>query len=271
MFLKISTILHTKSSQKNLFFRISNKKLCFFAQNYINLHTNTTHHLATKLFMKLLISALTKYLAGMLLFGALIFLPAGTLHWSYGWLMMGILFVPMLLMGAVMLIYAPDLLNKRLKNKEERSEQKGVVALSGLTFMASFVIAGLNHRYMWTTLPSSFPIIASILFLIGYTIYAEVMRENQWLSRTIETHDEQTIISTGLYAIVRHPMYTATIIMFLAIPLVLGSWPSFLLMLPYIPIILRRINDEERLLNAELKGYTDYCTQVRWRLVPFVY
>ena len=185
--------------------------------------------------------------------------------------MMGILFVPMLVMGAVMLIYAPDLLDKRIKNKEERTEQKGVVALSGLTFIASFVVAGLNHRYGWTTLPTPIPYIASILFIIGYAIYAEVMRENQWLSRTIETHYNQTVVSTGLYGIVRHPMYTATIVMFLAIPLVLGSWPSFVIMLPYIPIIIRRINDEERLLNAELKGYAEYCTQVRWRLMPFIY
>ncbi|MBR5190312.1 MAG: isoprenylcysteine carboxylmethyltransferase family protein, partial [Paludibacteraceae bacterium] len=134
-----------------------------------------------------------------------------------------------------------------------------------------FIVAGLNHRYGWTTLPTPIPYIASILFIIGYAIYAEVMRENQWLSRTIETHDNQTVVSTGLYGIVRHPMYTATIVMFLAIPLVLESWPSFVIMLPYIPIIIRRINDEERLLNAELKGYAEYCTQVRWRLMPFIY
>ena len=221
--------------------------------------------------MKLLISALTKYIAGAVIFGALIFAPAGTMCWSHGWLMMGILFVPMLMMGAVMLIYAPDLLDKRIKNKEERTEQKGVVALSGLTFITSFVVAGLNHRYGWTALPTPIPYIASVLFIIGYGIYAEVMRENQWLSRTIETHDNQTVVSTGLYGIVRHPMYTATIVMFLAIPLVLGSWPSFVIMLPYIPIIIRRINDEEQLLNAELKGYAEYCTQVRWRLMPFIY
>ena len=221
--------------------------------------------------MKLLVSALTKYIAGMVMFGALIFIPAGTLGWAHGWLMMGILFVPMMVMGAVMLVYAPQLLEKRIKNKEERSTQKGVVALSGLTFIASFVVAGLNHRYGWTTLAPLVTYIASILFLVGYGIYAEVMRENQWLSRTIETHSEQTVISTGLYGIVRHPMYTATIVMFLAIPLVLGSWPSFVLMLPYIPTIISRINDEEQLLNAELPGYSEYCTQVRWRLIPFIY
>ena len=221
--------------------------------------------------MKLLISALTKYIAGMVMFGTLIFAPAGTIGWSHGWLMMGILFIPMLVMGAVMMAYAPDLLEKRIKNKEERSTQKGVVALSALTFVASFVVAGLNHRYGWTTLPSVVPYIASILFLVGYAMYAEVMRENQWLSRTIETHEEQTVVSTGLYGFVRHPMYTATIVMFTAIPLVLESWPSFVLMLPYIPTIIHRINDEELLLNAELKGYTEYCQQVRWRLIPYIY
>lgn len=221
--------------------------------------------------MKLFISALTKYLVGVVLFGALIFTPASTLNWAHGWLMMGLLFVPMLMMGAVMMIYAPDLLDKRIKNKEERREQRGVVALSGVTFIASFVVAGLNYRYGWTALPQVVIGVASILFLIGYGIYAEVMRENKWLSRTIETHDEQEVVNTGLYGIVRHPMYTATIVMFLAIPLVLGSWPSFLLMLPYIPTIIRRIKDEEQLLHSELKGYTDYCQKVRWRLIPYIY
>ena len=221
--------------------------------------------------MKLLISALTKYIAGVVLFGTLLFLPAGTLHWLNGWLMMGILFVPMMIMGIVMFCSAPELLTKRIKNKEERTTQKGVVALSGLLFIVSFVVAGLNYRYHWHTLPTILPYIASVIFLIGYAIYAEVMRENAWLSRTIEVQDGQSVVSTRLYGIVRHPMYTATIVMFLAIPLILGSWPSFVIMLPYIPIIIRRINDEERLLNAELKGYAEYCTQVRWRLMPFIY
>ena len=221
--------------------------------------------------MKLLISALTKYIAGVVLFGALIFAPAGTLGWLNGWLMMGILFIPMMIMGIVMLCSAPELLTKRIKNKEERTTQKGVVALSGLLFIVSFIVAGLNYRYQWHTLPTILPYIASVIFLIGYAIYAEVMRENAWLSRTIEVQENQSVVSTGLYGIVRHPMYTATIMMFLAIPLVLESWPSFVIMLPYIPIIIRRINDEERLLNAELKGYAEYCTQVRWRLMPFIY
>ena len=221
--------------------------------------------------MKLLISTLTKYVAGVVLFGALIFAPAGTLGWLNGWLMMGILFVPMMIMGIVMLCSAPELLTKRLKNREERTTQKGVVALSGLLFIVSFVVAGLNYRYHWHTLPTILPYIASVIFLIGYAMYAEVMRENAWLSRTIEVQDGQSVVSTGLYGIVRHPMYTATILMYLAMPLVLDSLIAFGIMMLYIPIIIRRINDEELLLNAELQGYTEYCSQVRWRLIPFIY
>ena len=221
--------------------------------------------------MKLLISALTKYIAGMVLFGALIFAPAGTLGWLNGWLMMGILFIPMMIMGIVMLCSAPELLTKRIKNKEERNTQKGVVALSGLLFIASFLVAAFNYRYHWHTLPTILPYIASVIFLIGYAMYAEVMRENAWLSRTIEVQDGQLVVSTGLYGIVRHPMYTATILMYLAMPLVLDSLIAFGIMLLYIPIIIRRINDEEQLLKAELQGYIEYCTQVRWRLMPYIY
>ena len=221
--------------------------------------------------MKLLISALTKYIAGVVLFGALIFAPAGTLEWLNGWLMMGILFIPMMIMGIVMFCLAPELLTKRIKNKEERTTQKGVVALSGLLFIVSFIVAGLNYRYQWHTLPTILPYIASVIFLIGYAMYAKVMRENAWLSRTIEVQDGQSVVSTGLYGIMRHPMYTATILMYLAMPLVLDSLIAFGIMLLYIPIIIRRINDEEQLLKTELPGYSEYCTQVRWRLIPFVY
>ena len=221
--------------------------------------------------MKLLISALTKYIAGVVLFGALIFAPAGTLGWLNGWLMMGILFIPMMIMGIVMLCSAPELLTKRIKNKEERNTQKGVVALSGLLFIVSFIVAGLNYRYQWHALPTILPYIASVIFLIGYALYAEVLRENAWLSRTIEVQDNQSVVSTGLYGIVRHPMYMATVLMYLAMPLVLGSLIAFGIMLLYIPIIIRRINDEEQLLNAQLNGYTEYCTQVRWRLMPYIY
>ena len=221
--------------------------------------------------MNLLISALTKYIAGVVLFGTLLFLPAGTLHWLNGWLMMGILFIPMMIIGIVMLCSAPELLTKRIKNKEERTTQKGVVALSGLLFIVSFILAGLNYRYQWHTLPTILPYIASIIFLIGYALYAEVMRENAWLSRTIEVQENQSVVSTGLYGIVRHPMYMATILMYLAMPLVLGSLIAFGIMLLYIPIIIHRINDEEQLLKTELPGYTEYCTQVRWQLMPFIY
>jgi protein-S-isoprenylcysteine O-methyltransferase Ste14 len=184
---------------------------------------------------------------------------------------MGVLFLPMLVMGIVMFFISPDLLTKRIKNKEDRTTQKSVVALSGLLFIVSFLVAAFNDRYHWHTLPTSLPYIASIIFLIGYSIYAEVMRENAWLSRTIEVQNGQSVVSTGLYGIVRHPMYTATILMFLAIPLVLGSLIAFCIMLLYIPIIIRRINDEEQLLKAQLNGYTEYCTQVRWRLIPYIY
>ena len=221
--------------------------------------------------MNLLISALTKYIAGVVLFGTLLFLPAGTLHWLNGWLMMGILFIPMMIIGIVMLCSAPELLTKRIKNKEERTTQKGVVALSGLLFIVSFILAGLNYRYQWHTLPTILPYIASIIFLIGYALYAEVMRENAWLSRTIEVQENQSVVSTGLYGIVRHPMYMATILMYLAMPLVLGSLIAFGIMLLYIPIIIHRINDEEQLLKTELPGSTEYCTQVRWQLMPFIY
>ena len=221
--------------------------------------------------MKLLISALTKYIAGVVLFGALIFAPAGTLGWLNGWIMMGILFIPMMIMGIVMLCSAPELLTKRIKNKEERNTQKGVVALSGLLFIVSFIDAVLNYLYQWHALPTILPYIASIIFLIGYAMYAEVMRENAWLSRTIEVQDGQSVVSTGLYGIVRHPMYTATILMYLTMPLVLDSLIAFGIMMLYIPIIIRRINDEEQLLNAELQGYIEYCTQVRWRLMPYIY
>lgn len=221
--------------------------------------------------MKLLISALTKYLTGILLLSTLLFLPAGTFHWPNGWLLMGALFIPMMVMGIVMFCSAPELLTKRLKNKEERTTQKGVVALSGLLFIASFLVAAFNYRYHWHTIPSIVPYIASIIFLIGYALYAEVLRENAWLSRTIEVQDNQSVVSTGLYGIVRHPMYMATVLMYLAMPLVLGSLIAFGIMLLYIPIIIRRINDEEQLLNAQLNGYTEYCTQVRWRLIPYIY
>lgn len=221
--------------------------------------------------MKLLISAITKYLMGITLMGALIFLPASTLHWSNAWLLMAILFIPMLLMGIVMYIKSPKLLTKRLNDKEKRSEQKSVVAMSGLIFIGGFVVAGLNYRFGWHTLPNYISYIFATIFIIGYALYTEVMRENAYLSRTIEIQENQTVVSTGLYGIVRHPMYMATILMYLSIPLILGSILSLAIFLLYLPIIARRINDEEQLLKSELQGYTEYCQKVRWRLIPFIY
>ncbi len=203
--------------------------------------------------------------------GALIFLPAGTLHWSNAWLLMAILFIPMFLMGIVMYVKSPKLLTKRLNNKEKRSTQKSVVALSGLIFIGGFIIAGLNYRFGWHTLPNYISYLFATIFIIGYALYAEVMRENSYLSRTIEIQENQTVISTGLYGIVRHPMYIATILMYLSIPLILGSILSLAIFLLYLPIIARRINDEEQLLKSELQGYTEYCQKVRWRLIPFIY
>ena len=221
--------------------------------------------------MKLLISAITKYLMGITLMGALIFLPAGTLHWSNAWLLMAILFIPMFLMGIIMYVKSPKLLTKRLNNKEKRSTQKGVVAMSGLIFIGGFIVAGLNYRFGWHTLPNYISYIFATIFIIGYALYAEVMRENSYLSRTIEIQENQTVVSTGLYGIVRHPMYMATILMYLSIPLILGSILSLAIFLLYLPIIARRINDEEQLLKSKLPGYTEYCQKVRWRLIPFIY
>lgn len=221
--------------------------------------------------MKLLISAITKYLMGITLMGTLIFLPAGTLRWSNAWLLMAILFIPMFLMGIIMYIKSPELLTKRLNNKEKRSTQKGVVAMSGLIFIGGFVVAGLNYRFGWHTLPNYISYLFATIFIIGYALYAEVMRENTYLSRTIEIQENQTVVSTGLYGIVRHPMYMATILMYLSIPLILGSILSLAIFLLYLPIIARRINDEEQLLKSELPGYSEYCTQVHWRLIPFIY
>ena len=208
---------------------------------------------------------------GITLMGALIFLPASTLHWSNAWLLMAILFIPMLLMGIVMYIKSPKLLTKRLNDKEKRSEQKSVVAMSGLIFIGGFVVAGLNYRFGWHTLPNYISYLFATIFIIGYALYAEVMRENTYLSRTIEIQENQTVVSTGLYGIVRHPMYMATILMYLSIPLILGSILSLAIFLLYLPIIARRINDEEQLLKSELQGYTEYCQKVRWRLIPFIY
>ena len=216
-------------------------------------------------------SAGVKLLMGLVLVGLLIFLPAGTLCFFNGWLLVAVLFVPMLIAGVVMAVCSPQLLKKRLNTKEKESEQKSVVAMSGIMFIAAFVVAGLNYRYVWTVMPSWAVWSAVALFLLSYAMYAEVMRENAYLSRTIEVQEGQTVIETGLYGIVRHPMYSATILLFLSMPLVLGSLPSFVIMLVYIPLIVKRIKNEEKVLLAGLDGYEAYCGKVKYRLLPFVW
>ena len=219
----------------------------------------------------LFLQAIAKFTLGVLLLGLLIFLPAGSLHYWQGWLLMGILFVPMFVAGLVMLAKNPDLLRKRLNAKEQEAEQKIVVKLSGLLFILAFIVAGLNWRFDWFVLPGWAVWVAAGLFLASYLLYAEVLRENTYLSRTIVVQENQKVIDTGLYGIVRHPMYMATTILFLAMPLVLASPLSFLIMLGYIPVIAKRIRNEEKVLEQGLEGYADYKKKVKYRLLPFVW
>ena len=219
----------------------------------------------------LVLNGLVKYIAGLVIMALLLFLPAGTMHYLGGWRLLLLLFVPMLIFGIVLVIAAPDLLARRLKSKEKRSVQSGIIRFSGLMFIAGFVVAGLDFRFVWSVVPQAVVYTAEALFLISYILYAEVMRENEWLSRTVEVSVGQTVVSTGLYSIVRHPMYTATVLLFLTMPLILGSWWAFAIFLLYIPMIVARIIDEERLLAVELDGYAEYCKRVRWRLLPFVW
>ena len=220
---------------------------------------------------RLFLQAIAKFTLGVLLLGLLIFLPAGSLHYWQGWLQMGILFVPMFVAGLVMLAKNPDLLRKRLNAKEQEAEQKIVVKLSGLLFILAFVVAGLNWRFDWFVLPDWAVWVAAGLFLASYLLYAEVLRENTYLSRTIEVQENQKVIDTGLYGIVRHPMYMATTILFLAMPLVLASPLSFLIMLGYIPLIAQRIKNEEQVLEKGLPGYADYKKKVKYRILPLVW
>ena len=219
----------------------------------------------------LLTQALIKFLTGVLLIGLLIFLPAGSFTYWQGWLMMGVLLVPMFIAGIVMLVKSPDLLRKRLNAKEKESDQKTVVALSGLLFIISFVTAGLSWRLNWWILPDWAVWIAAVLFILSYILYAEVLRENEYLSRTIEVQEGQKVIDTGLYGIVRHPMYMTTVIMFLSMPLVLGSPISFMIMLGYIPVIAKRIWNEEIVLSEGLDGYKEYMKRVKYKVVPFIW
>jgi protein-S-isoprenylcysteine O-methyltransferase Ste14 len=220
---------------------------------------------------KLFIEAVTKFVLGFVLIGLLIFLPAGTFSFSYGWLFMGILFVPMFLAGIVMMFKNPELLQKRLDAKEKQKEQSLVVKLSGLMFLAGFIVAGLGYRFNWYLLPKGIVIGTSVVFLIAYLLYAEVLRENTYLSRTIEVQENQKVIDTGLYGIVRHPMYSVTLLLFLSTPLVLGSIYSFFIFLAYPFIIAERIKNEEQVLEKELDGYHAYKQKVKYRLIPFIW
>ena len=220
---------------------------------------------------KLFIQAIVKYLAGVVLLGLLIFLPAGTLRFPNGWLLMGLLFVPMLLAGIAMMILDPALLEKRLNAKEQEGEQKEVIWQSGVMFIAAFVLAGLNFRFGWLSLPDWVVWAAGALFLLAYLLWGEVLRENAWLSRTVEVQEGQKVIDSGLYGVVRHPMYAASVLLFLSMPLILNSILSFLVMLAYLPLIARRIRSEERLLKKELPGYAEYMERVRFRMIPFIW
>ena len=223
------------------------------------------------MYKRLFIQSLAKFLLGVAIVGLLLFLPAGSFQYWQGWLLMGILFVPMFIAGLVMMARNPELLRKRLNAREQEAEQKTVVKLSGLLFFAAFVVAGLNWRYGWCVLPDWAVWVAAGVFVVSYLLYAEVLRENTYLSRTIEVQENQKVIDTGLYGIVRHPMYMATTILFLAMPLVLASPISFIIMLGYIPVIAKRIKNEEKVLEEGLDGYAEYKKKVKYRILPFIW
>lgn len=221
--------------------------------------------------IKLFVSAITKFILGVVLVAALIFIPAGSLLFFGGWLLMAVLFVPLLLTGIFMMLKNPTLLKERLDAKEKQKEQNIAVKLSGLMFVVGFIVAGLNFRFGWYTLPQTVSIIGAAIFVLGYLVYAEVLRENAYLSRTIKTQENQRVIDTGLYGIIRHPMYSATLLLFLSMPLVLGSVFAMPIFLFYLPIIATRILAEEAFLEKELDGYCEYKTRVKYRLIPFVW
>lgn len=220
---------------------------------------------------KLFIQAMVKFLSGVLLVGLLIFLPAGTLSFWKGWLLMGILFIPMFIAGIIMLVKNPELLRKRLNAREQQTEQKQVIKLSGLMFILGFLLAGLDYRFTWYPLPDLVSRAAAVMFLLAYLMYAEVLRENTYLSRTVEVQQGQQVIDTGLYSIVRHPMYSATVLLFLSIPLVLGSVISFVVFLIYPVVIAKRIRNEEKILEDGLAGYSEYKKRVKYKLIPFIW
>ena len=221
--------------------------------------------------MKLFLNGLIKFICGLLLVGALVFIPAGTFKYFYGWLFILIMFVPIFILGIVLFVKSPELLKKRLDGKEKEKTQKGVVGISAILFLAGFIIAGLDFRFGWSNVPKSVVIIASVLFLFSYLPYAEVMRENVYLSRKIEVQENQKVIDSGLYAVIRHPMYSATVLMFLMIPLILGSFWSVLCFLPYPIVIAIRIINEEKILTEQLSGYKEYKLKVKYRLIPFIW
>ena len=221
--------------------------------------------------VKLFFSAIIKFLLGVVLVGALIFLPAGTLNYFNGWLLMGLLFIPMFFAGIVMMIKDPNLLSSRLDAKEKLKDQDIVIKLSGLMFLAGFILAGLGVRFNWYALPIGVSIGGAVAFIIAYILYAEVLRENAYLSRTIKVQENQKVVDTGLYGIVRHPMYSATLLLFIAMPIVLGSLYSFIVFLAYPFIIAKRIRSEEAFLEKELDGYKEYKTKVKYRLIPFIW
>ena len=221
--------------------------------------------------LKLFFEAIIKILLGFLIIGSLLFLSAGTFSYWNAWLLIGILFIPMFIAGLIMLLKTPDLLKKRLDVKEHQKEQKFVILFSAIMFIIGFIIAGLDYKYSWTSLPYTTTIVASIIFLLSYILYAEVLRENKYLSRTIQVEENQKVVDTGLYKFVRHPMYTSTIFLFLSMPLILGSLLSFVIFLAYPFIIAKRIKNEEKVLEEELEGYKEYKKKVKYKLIPFIW
>ncbi len=221
--------------------------------------------------IKLFFQALSKFLIGLIIICMLLFIPAGTLDYPNGWLFIALLFIPMFFAGIIMLFKSPDLLRRRLNAKEEEDEQKTVILVSGIIFLLAFILAGLNFRFGWFNLPSIVVIIASAIFLLAYIMYAEVLRENEYLSRTVEVSENQKVVDSDLYGIVRHPMYTSTIFLFLSMPLVLDSIFSFIVMLVYPIMIMFRIRNEERVLENELIGYEEYKEKVKYKLIPYLW
>lgn len=221
--------------------------------------------------MKLLIAALTKFILGLVMVVLLLFFPAGTLHYPGGWRFCALLFIPMLILGTALYFKAPELLKKRLSHKEKENTQKQVISLSVLMFIGGFVVAGLDFRFGWSVMPHWVTIAASIILLVSYGLYAEVMRENAYLSRTVEIQEGQKVIDTGLYGVVRHPMYMASTILFLSIPLVLGSWYALAIFFIYPTLLIKRIQNEEAILEAGLPGYIEYEKKVRYRMIPFIW